>query len=80
MAETRRTAWGKALDHAQPPFIYVEEREPAWYCKTDLLMEHRSARRKKEILPSATTYELEGIVLTEINQRKTRTVGSHLIC
>ena len=35
--------------------------------------------RKKEILPFATTWmELEGIMLSEVSQRKTDTLGSHL--
>ena len=38
-------------------------------------MEYYSAMRKKEILPFATTWmDLEGVMLTEISQRKTNTV------
>jgi len=38
-------------------------------------MEYYSAMRKKKILPFATTWMiLEGIMLSEINQRKTNTV------
>ena len=40
-----------------------------WYIYT---MEYYSAIKKNEILPFATTWmELEGIMLTEIGQRKT---------
>ena len=39
------------------------------------VMEYYSAVRKKEILPSATTWmNLEDIMLSEISQRKTNTV------
>jgi len=38
-------------------------------------MEYYFTMRKKEILPSATTWmELKGIIQSEINQRKTNTV------
>ena len=43
------------------------------------IMEYYSAMRKKEILPFATTWlSLEGITLSEIRQRKTNTIQSHL--
>ena len=42
-------------------------------------MEYYSAIKKEEILPFVTTWlDLEGIMLSEINQRKTNTVWSHL--
>ena len=42
-------------------------------------MEYYSAIEKKEILPFATTWmELEGIMVSEIRQRKINTIGSHL--
>ena len=38
-------------------------------------MEYYSAIKKKEILPFATTWmELEGIMISEISQRKTNTI------
>ena len=41
-----------------------------WYIYT---MEYYSAIKKNETLPSATTWmELEGIMLSEISQRKTK--------
>ena len=47
-----------------------------WYIYT---MEHYSAIKKNEILPFATTWmELEGFVLSEINQRKTNIIS--LLC
>ena len=43
-----------------------------WYIYT---MEYYSAIKKNEILPFATTWmELEGIMLSEISQRKTKTI------
>ena len=43
-----------------------------WYIYT---MEYHSAIKKNEILPFATTWmELEGIMLSEISQRKTKIV------
>ena len=43
-----------------------------WYAST---MEYYSATKKKEILPFETTWtNLEGIMLSEINQRKSTTV------
>ena len=43
-----------------------------WYIYT---MEYYSAIIKKEILPFATTWiELEGIMLNEISQRKTKII------
>ena len=43
-------------------------------------MEHYSTMRKKDILPFVTTWmKLEGIMITEISQkRKTNTVWYHL--
>ena len=42
-------------------------------------MEHYSAIKKNEILPFAATWmDLEGIILSEIRQRKTVTVWYHL--
>ena len=47
-----------------------------WYTYT---MEYYSAIKKNEILPFATTWvDLEGILLSEISQRKRNTVSSHL--
>ena len=41
----------------------------------DDTMEYYSAIKKNEILPFATTWmELEGIMLSEISQRKTKTI------
>ena len=43
-----------------------------WYIYT---MEYYSAIKKNEILPFATTWmELEGIILSEISQRKTKII------
>ena len=43
-----------------------------WYIHT---MEYYSAIKKNEILPFATTWmELEGIMLSEISQRKTNII------
>ena len=43
-----------------------------WYMYT---MEYYSAIKKNEILPVATTWmELEGIMLSEISQRKTKII------
>ena len=42
-------------------------------------MEYYSSVKKNEILPFVTTWmDLEGIVLSEINQRKTNTIWFHL--
>ena len=41
-------------------------------------VEYYSAIKKNEILPFATMWmELEGIMLSEISQRKTNTIGLH---
>ena len=41
-------------------------------------MEYYSAIRKNEILPFATTWmELEGIMISEISQRKTKIIRPH---
>ena len=46
-----------------------------WYIYT---MEYYPAIEKNEILPFATTWmELEGIMLSEISQRKTKIIGCH---
>lgn len=48
------------------------EKEDVVYIHT---MEYYSASKKKEILPSATTWlELQGMMPSEISQRKTNTV------
>ena len=39
---------------------------------------HYSAIKKKEVLPTATRIDLEGIMLNEITQRKTDTMWSDL--
>ena len=39
---------------------------------------HKYSARKKEIVPFATWIDLEVIMLSEINQRKTNTVLSHI--
>ena len=45
------------------------------YTHNGILLSHK----KKEILPFVTTWmDLEGIMLSEISQRKTNTVSSHL--
>ena len=47
-----------------------------WYIYT---MEYYSAIKKNEILPFATTWmELEGIMLSEISQRKTNVIFTHI--
>ena len=44
-------------------------------------MEYYLAMRKKEILPFVTTWmKLEGIMLSEVSQRKTNTEMISLIC
>ena len=46
-----------------------------WYIYT---AEYYSAIKKNEILPTATTWvELEGIMLSEISQRKTKIILLH---
>ena len=47
---------------------------------TDIyIMEYNSATKQNEILVSATTcMDIEGIILSEISQRKTNTVWFHL--
>ena len=46
-----------------------------WYIYT---MEYHSAIKKNEILPFATTWmDLEGIMLSEISQRKTTIIWLH---
>ena len=52
------------------------DKEDALYVYT---MEYYSAIKKNEILPPATTWrDLEGIMISEISQRKTNTVYYHL--
>ena len=42
-------------------------------------MDHYSAIKKNEIMPSAAAWrDLEIITLSEVSQRKTDTVGDHL--
>ena len=41
-------------------------------------MEYCSTMKKKEIQPLTTWMELEGIILSEISQRKTNAVSSQL--
>ena len=42
-------------------------------------MEHYSAMKRNKILPFAATWiDLEGIMLSEISQRKTNTVWYHV--
>ena len=49
-----------------------ERRKKMWYIYT---MEYYSAIKKNEILPFATTWmELEGIMLSEVSQRKTKII------
>ena len=49
-----------------------------WYKYT---MEYHSAIRKDEILPFTTTWmDLENIMLSEIRQKKLRTIMISLIC
>ena len=53
----------------KPKCLSVDEWIKIWYRYTK---EHYFARRKKEILPFVTTWmDLEGIMLSEISQRKT---------
>ena len=52
------------------------DKEETWYTYT---MEYYSTIKKNEILPLATTWkDLEGIMPSEISQRKTNTVWFHL--
>ena len=56
----------------QPKCPSTDEWIKIWYTYT---MEYYSAIKKKEILPLAATWiDLEGIMLSEINKRKTNTV------
>ena len=46
-----------------------------WYIYT---MEYYSAIKKNEIMPLATTWmDLEMIILSDVRQRKTNTIGEH---
>ena len=46
-----------------------------WIQKISHTHEYYSAKKKKEILPFLTTWmDLEGIMLSEISQKKTKTV------
>ena len=60
-----------------PKCLSTDERiKMRWFLHT---MEYYSAMRKKEILPFATTWmDLEDIVLSEVSQRKTNSLWSHL--
>ena len=61
----------------QPKCPSVDEciKEP-WYICT---MEYYTAIKEKEILPLVTAWmDLESIMLSEIGQSKTNTLGSHL--
>ena len=52
-----------------------EQIKKMWYIYA---MEYYPAIKKNEILPFATTWmELEGILLSEISQRKTKIIGLH---
>ena len=54
----------------QPKCPSMDEWIKMWYIYT---MEYYSAMKKNEILPFATMWmELEGIMLSEISQRKTK--------
>ena len=57
----------------EPKCPSMDERiKKMWYIYT---MEYYSAIKKNEILPFATTWmELEGIMLSEISQRKTKII------
>ena len=59
----------------EPKCPSLDEWIKMWYIDT---MESYSAIKKNEILPFATTWmELEGIMLSEISQRKTNTIWLH---
>ena len=60
----------------EPKGPSMDERiKKMWYIYT---MEYYSAIKKKQILPFATTWmELEGIMLSEISQRKTKIIRLH---
>ena len=60
-----------------PKCLSTDERiKMRWFLHT---MEYYSAMRKKEILPFATTLmDLEDTVLSEVSQRKTNSLWSHL--
>ena len=56
----------------EPKCPLMDERIKMWYIYT---MEYYTAIKKNEILPFATTWmELEGIMLSEIIQRKTKII------
>ena len=56
----------------EPKCLSTDEWIKMWYIYT---MEYYSAIKNNEILPLATTWmELEGIMLSEINQRKTNII------
>ena len=44
------------------------------------IMEYHLAVKKKEILPLVTTWKLEGIMPSEVNQRNSNTIQSLYIC
>ena len=62
----------------QPKCLSMDEWiKKMWYIHT---MKYYSAMRKKEILPFVTTWkDLEGIMLSDISQRKTNTIWYHYI-
>ena len=56
----------------EPKCPSMDEWIKMWYIYT---MEYYSATKKNETLPFATTWmELEGILLSEISQRKTKII------
>ena len=69
--------WRTGLRSKQPKHPLTEEWiKKMWYIYT---MEHYSAMKKKEIMPSATTWmDLKMIIPNEVRKRKTNTVWDHL--
>ena len=56
----------------QPKGPLIDEWIKMWYIYT---MKYYSAVKKNEVLPFATTWlDLEGIMLSEVSQRKTNTI------
>ena len=56
----------------QPKGPQIDEWIKMWYIYT---MKYYSAIKKNEVLPFATTWlDLEGIMLSEVSQRKTNTI------
>ena len=65
---TRAKAWNQP----KRPLIDDWSREKMWYIYT---MEYYSAIKKNKIMPlGATWMELETLILSEVNQRKTNTI------